>query len=772
MRESKKCCLQNDWFFRLSDQLITGETLAHFSLEYFVMSEGAATLPVPPTPTSPAISNSHVLEDEEDVQEAPPPTMRSVFLRFFLSRHPVAVALKLVLVAAILLPLGIGVSRQFPDSVVMEMPMGELLIYFGIFFLGTSIFMCLLNFVLRLVLSTADESGRVGTTALFISELQIYFASSFFIILFLILINTSNFLTASVLRNELARIYATKFLVCATISIAVMGWKRYFMKREAMRFNFSNFSDRILESLAGERIIQNLSKSKAAFKFRSRFTKTSLFPFMQRPTHSTIHGSGESGTAKRRMSDSEDPHIEKSATLSARKSLEEGDMPMESLTVRSADFVHVEDAPSSSVPPRPSSLKVSPASSTGSMPKPPQPAKQPAEAEKKRQFASFTLLASKTLAMFDASTGDYKAETAREARKIASKLFRWLKPPNREYLIPSDLAPYLEDPEDMKRALAMFRGRKLTGLPEIITENDMRRGLDQLLQDRCGLAKSMQSIETALDKINILLTVFFSFFLVICFVMIFAEVGKLLQALASLFGAAAFIFSTTATHLFESVIFLLVIHPFDVGDRVYIPLSTTGPLSPTGETNMDNLVVVEMHVLSTIFERWDGIRIYVQNHILATKPIFNIRRSGPIRDYMRLQVAFDTPLEKLNQLRKRIEMFVSREASDFGEYCLLNVEYLENCNKLGLQVIVLHRTNWQDMELQLGRRNKILMFLRGALDELSITYSLPVQRVQILGDTNNFENRSRQSQLNGNGGSSGDLGTVNLAASPTYTPSN
>jgi small-conductance mechanosensitive channel len=341
------------------------------------------------------------------------------------------------------------------------------------------------------------------------------------------------------------------------------------------------------------------------------------------------------------------------------------------------------------------------------------------------------------LTMFDATTGDYKTETAREARKIAARLFRWLKPPNRDYLMPGDLAPYLDDPEDMKRALNMFRGRRLPGLAEIITENDMRRGLDQLLQDRCGLAKSMQSIETALDKINLLLTAVFSFLLIICFVLLFSDVGKLLQALASLFGAAAFIFSTTATHLFESVIFLLVIHPFDVGDRVYIPLSTTGPLSPTGETGLDNLVVVEMHVLSTIFERWDGIRVYVQNHILATKPIFNIRRSGPIRDFLRLQVSFDTPLEKLNQLRRKLEGFVQREANDFNDFSLINVEYLENCNKLGLQIIIIHKTNWQDMELHLARRNKVLMFMRGALDELVISYSLPVQRVQLHGDISN-----------------------------------
>jgi small-conductance mechanosensitive channel len=215
------------------------------------------------------------------------------------------------------------------------------------------------------------------------------------------------------------------------------------------------------------------------------------------------------------------------------------------------------------------------------------------------------------------------------------------------------------------------------------------------------------------------------------------------------------------------VIFLLVIHPFDVGDRVYIPLSTTGPLSPTGETGLDNLIVVEMHVLSTIFERWDGIRVYVQNHILATKPIFNIRRSGPIRDFLRLQISFDTPLEKLNQLRRRLEGFVQREANDFNDFSLINVEYLENCNKLGLQIIIVHKTNWQDMELHLARRNKVLIFLRRELAELDISYSLPVQRVQLLGEVSNaYDNFSSKSPPNSTQQQLGGERFVPLTGSP------
>jgi small-conductance mechanosensitive channel len=658
------------------------------------------------------------VEDEEEPVDVAVPTVKGIFVRFFFSRHPIALALKLLIVATITIPLGIGLFLEFPSAHIGDISIPQLILYIGFSVLSVAVVAILLNLILRAILVTADENGSVGSALLFVSELQTFFAIVIAMSIFILMLNIQTPLTIKFFSHGNTRYRVNQVMICVVTATIVMAWKRHYMKRVAMQFNYSNYSERIQASLQDDRIIQSLSKAKGAYKFRSRFSRP-VFSFMQsssRPAHSTVHG-GE--VKPRRMSGDEGKatEVERSTPMTtAIKSLEEGDRPVSTPT--STDFINLEQPPQSEKPTTSKHAKSS---------------KVISEAEKQRQFAAFSLLASRTLALFDASTGDYKAETLREARKVAARLFRWLKPLNRDYLIPNDLRSYLEN-DDFERAVVMFRGRRIANVAEMITENDLRRGIDNMLQERCGLAKSMQSIETALDKINLILTVVLGGILLIIFILVFTEGTSVLNGLTSLITAFSFIFGSTVTHLFESVIFLLVIHPFDVGDRVYIPLTTTGPLVPVGEGSLDNLIVVEMHVLSTIFERWDGIRVYVQNHILATKAIFNVRRSGPTRDYFRLQVAFDTPIERINILRKRLEAFVTREASDYGEYSLISIEYLENCNKLGLQVIILHRNNWQDMEAQLARRTKALMFLRSTLDELGINYSLPVQRVQLVGN--------------------------------------
>lgn len=144
---------------------------------------------------------------------------------------------------------------------------------------------------------------------------------------------------------------------------------------------------------------------------------------------------------------------------------------------------------------------------------------------------------------------------------------------------------------------------------------------------------------------------------------------------------------------------------------------------------MDNLVVSSMHVLSTEFERWDGVKVYVPNYILANRPIFNVRRSGPINDFLRIQIDYNTPTERIAEFRRRIDAFCKKESADFTGYSRVNIEYMENCNRLGMFVVVQHRTNWQDYDLQLARRTKVFTFVKAALDELSVSYLPPLQRV-------------------------------------------
>lgn len=98
-------------------------------------------------------------------------------------------------------------------------------------------------------------------------------------------------------------------------------------------------------------------------------------------------------------------------------------------------------------------------------------------------------------------------------------------------------------------------------------------------------------------------------------------------------GFFRFMVGNSAKNLFEGVIFLFVTHPFDVGDRVFI--------------DGQNLIVKELGILTTVFQRFDGQILYSPNAVLATKPITNIRRSSNITQTIELQIDLDVGLRSL-----------------------------------------------------------------------------------------------------------------------------
>jgi small-conductance mechanosensitive channel len=141
-----------------------------------------------------------------------------------------------------------------------------------------------------------------------------------------------------------------------------------------------------------------------------------------------------------------------------------------------------------------------------------------------------------------------------------------------------------------------------------------------------------------------------------------------------------------------------------------------------------------MHLLSTVFERWDGVRCYVPNYVLATKPVFNIRRSGPIIEMQRIQISYATPLSKLDELRTRLDQYVRSDTSaDLTEFSRVNLDAFESCNKIHVNLMVQYSGNWQDIDKQLALKNRFLTWVKGQLDELQIGYLPPVQRISIVG---------------------------------------
>lgn len=150
--------------------------------------------------------------------------------------------------------------------------------------------------------------------------------------------------------------------------------------------------------------------------------------------------------------------------------------------------------------------------------------------------------------------------------------------------------------------------------------------------------------------------------------------SKFLVLISSQVLLVAFIFGNTCKTIFEAIIFLFVMHPYDVGDRceidgVQVPrflLNTCylnssicvdcGPIL-ISTLNMFQMIVEEMNILTTVFLRYDNQKIIYPNSVLATKPISNYYRSPDMGDAVEFCIHVATPAEKIATLKHRITRY-------------------------------------------------------------------------------------------------------------------
>ena len=100
------------------------------------------------------------------------------------------------------------------------------------------------------------------------------------------------------------------------------------------------------------------------------------------------------------------------------------------------------------------------------------------------------------------------------------------------------------------------------------------------------------------------------------------------------------------------------------------------------------LFVREFGLFSTTFRRVDGQEIIAPNALLASaKLIHNLRRSNSMWETTKLMVSYDTPLEKLEELRNKISAYVQANNRDWSG-CALNIDKMEYQNAIHLIVAI------------------------------------------------------------------------------------
>ncbi|KAK1417030.1 hypothetical protein QVD17_26152 [Tagetes erecta] len=164
---------------------------------------------------------------------------------------------------------------------------------------------------------------------------------------------------------------------------------------------------------------------------------------------------------------------------------------------------------------------------------------------------------------------------------------------------------------------------------------------------RKALAHALSDTKTAVNQLDKLVT---AVLIVVVFIvwLLLTEIAttKVLVLLSSQLVVVAFVFGNTCKTIFEAIIFVFVMHPFDVGDRCVI--------------DGVQMIVEEMNILTTVFLRYDKEKIYYPNSVLSTKAISNFFRSPDMGDGVEFSIDFATPFEKIGLLKDKLKKYLER----------------------------------------------------------------------------------------------------------------
>ncbi|KAI0650129.1 Mechanosensitive ion channel-domain-containing protein [Trametes meyenii] len=282
----------------------------------------------------------------------------------------------------------------------------------------------------------------------------------------------------------------------------------------------------------------------------------------------------------------------------------------------------------------------------------------------------------------------WNVTSSHEAKRLARSIWTAFKEPGRNYIIPTDFMPAFGTLEGAKKAFAVFDSDNNGDL----SRAEIKSTLLKVYKERRFLSRSMRDVGEALKTLDHMLL--FMALLILFFISLSVFGVNIENSLTSLYTigiGASFIFKNSASNAFDAIMFLFVTHPFDTGDRCFI--------------DEENLVVKKMGLFATIFTRADGTETYYFNSQLFNKFITNVRRSDKTAENLTMQVAWQTPIEKLDQLEKALCKWLETEENRwFQPSTSVTLQHIDYQRYLEITIGIPYNSNWQDWGLRLARR--------------------------------------------------------------------
>ncbi|KAF5745794.1 mechanosensitive ion channel protein 6-like [Tripterygium wilfordii] len=311
--------------------------------------------------------------------------------------------------------------------------------------------------------------------------------------------------------------------------------------------------------------------------------------------------------------------------------------------------------------------------------------------------------------ILDASQGDESAVQIRseyEAKIAARKIFNNVAQHGSKYIYLVDLMRFLGE-DEARKSLSLFEGALES---KRISKSSLKNWVVNAFRERRALALTLDDTKTAVNKLHHMVNIIVGIIIIVIWLVVLGiATREFLLFVSSQLVLVAFIFGNTCKTIFEAIIFLFVMHPFDVGDRC--------------EVDGVQMVVEEMNILTTVFLRYDNLKIIYPNSTLSTKLISNFYRSPDMGDSVEFCVHISTPAEKIAVMKQRIVSYIENKEHWYPSPMVV-LKDVEDLTKLRFAVWPSHRMNHQNMGERWERRALLVEEMVKVFRELDIQYRL------------------------------------------------
>jgi small-conductance mechanosensitive channel len=294
---------------------------------------------------------------------------------------------------------------------------------------------------------------------------------------------------------------------------------------------------------------------------------------------------------------------------------------------------------------------------------------------------------------------------------LARRLYRTFAHEDSETVLSDDLRPAFENDDEANAAFTMF-DKDLNG---DISMEELEAVCVEIGRERKAITASLKDLDSVVSKLDdVFLFIVAVITILVLISLISTSASGVLTSAGSTVLALSWLFSATAQEFLQSVIFVFVKHPFDVGDRVTI-YGNTG-----SQMKGDDYFVKEISLLFTEFKKMEGHVVQAPNSYLNGLFILNQRRSGGLAEAVPVTVKFGTTLEQIETLRERLLEFVGSENREYQKNILTELREIYEAYSITLNVVFFYKSNWQNELLRLQRRNKFICALMVTMTELGI----------------------------------------------------